>query len=622
MILVGVRVLGNYTWSVVHRSLTANPLFRSRAHRVMSMCLALSALVLGAWQDAVSPPRITPGPGSVLASRQADLVVVLSIDGAIDSVTSFSVQRRLEQAADAGADAIVLDINSPGGEIGAVLEITGAIKQSPVPITVAWINPQAYSGGAIIALACQEIIVGKGAQMGDAFPITISTDGGRMGIRGLTPDERTKMLPPLLADVVDSARRAGFDEYLVQAIVTDGIELWLVEEDDTGRRFTINEAEYRAIFDREPTRGKPMFAHVPGSRQDTTPAKTDPDTDDAQPKALTDEALEFQPASPALGDLASSVTDRLSVNTTRPVFDETQRGRWTAVEYITDGSAPIVMNDQQMSSLGLSSSRITNDEELKVFLGAKTLIRLDQSWSESASRFLTSMGVRFVLIAVFLLALFIEMSSPGLILPGAVAVGAAVLLIAPPMVIGMANWWEVGAILLGVVFILLEIFVLPGFGVFGVIGLVALFGGMIGTFIPNGSGIIPTDPDTGSAALKGMVTMLLAMATAGIGMYFVSKHFGSLPLLNRLVLTNHTDRQTDLSLVTIMSEPQGSSAAVGDEGITTTPLKPVGQAEIDDRIVDVVSDLGFIESGTPVRVIAVGSMRVVVEPIPGKGSTA
>ncbi len=590
------------------------------ARRVVSMCLALFAIVLCAWQETPQSPPVSPG--AVLASRQADFVVVITIHGPIDSVTSFSVQRRLQQAADSGADAIVLDINSPGGEIGAVLEITGAIKQSPVPITIAWINPHAYSGGAIIALACSEIVVGSAAQMGDAFPVTIATDNGRMGIRGLTPDERTKMLPPLLADVVDSARRAGFDEYLVQAIVTDGIELWLVEEEGTGRRFTVNEAEYRAIFDRDPPRLKPMFAHVPGSRQDTTPADTNPVDENADREQLVEEELEFQPASPVLGDLASSVTDRLSVNSTRPTFDASQRGLWTDLGYVTDGSAPIVMDTDQMGVLGFSSGQITNDEELKAFLGATTLVRLDQSWSESASRFLTSMGVRFILIAVFLLALFIEMSSPGLIVPGAIAMGAAVLLIAPPMVIGMANWWEVGAIILGVVFILLEIFVMPGFGVFGIVGLVALFGGMIGTFIPDGTGIIPSDPNASSAALKGMVTMLLAIITAGIGMYFVSKHFGTLPLLNRLVLKDLSDRQQDMSLVSLMADSGGPPAAVGDEGVTTTPLKPVGQALIDDRILDVVSDIGFVEAEVPVRVIAVESMRVVVEPVRDEGETA
>ncbi len=589
--------------------------------RMTSVFLALSALLLCAWQeaaDSASNPA-TFSPGSVVAARQADTVFVITLHGEIDSVTSYSIQRRLTEAADAGADAIVLDINSPGGELGAVLEISGAIKKSTVPITVAWINPQAYSGGAIIALACQEIVVTNSAQMGDAFPVTFTGESGRAGLRGLTPDERTKLLPPLLADVVDSARRSGFDEYLVQAMVTDEIELWLIENPDTGQRYAINENEYRALFDRDPPRTKPMLPTATGSRQQTNPSE--PEAQDmGTPKPLADEELHYLPAAPVLKNLTSAVTDRLTVTTNRPVFDASQRGAWTDLGYITDGSAAIVLSASEMKAFGFSSATIANDEELKAFFGAKTLVRVDQSWSETASRYLTTMGVRFVLIAVFLLALFIEMSSPGIMLPGAVALGAAVLLIAPPMILGMANWWEIGAIILGIVFVMLEIFVLPGFGVFGILGLVAIFGGLIGTFIPNGAGV--SDPNAGATALKGMVTILLALFTAGIGMYFVSKHFGSLPLLGRLVLENRPDDEREMSLTAMMGDPHDSLVDVGDEGVTTTPLKPVGQADFNDRIVDVVSDMGFIDPGTPVRVVEVGSMRVVVEPISGDGGSA
>jgi membrane-bound serine protease (ClpP class) len=591
--------------------------------RMTSMTLALFALLLCAWQEAAAPASgSTSGqasPGSVVAARAADTVFVITLHGEIDSVTSYSIQRRLTQAADAGADAVVLDINSPGGELGAVLEITGAIKKSTVPITVAWINPQAYSGGAIIALACQEIVVTPAAQMGDAFPVTFTGESGRAGLRGLTPDERTKLLPPLLADVVDSARRSGFDEYLVQAMVTDEIELWLIENPDTGQRYAINENEYRALFDRDPPRNKPMLPTATGSRQQRNPSEPVAE-DTGMPKPLADEELHYRPAAPVLKNLTSAVTDRLTVTTKRPVLDASQRGQWTDLGYITDGSAAIVLGTSEMKAFGFSSATVANDEELKAFFGAKTIVRMDQSWSETASRFLTTMGVRFVLIAVFLLALFIEMSSPGIMLPGAIAIGAGVLLIAPPMIIGMANWWEIGAILLGIVFIMLEIFVLPGFGIFGIIGLVALFGGLIGTFIPNGAGI--SDPGTGAVALKGMVTILLALFTAGIGMYFVSKHFGSLPLLGRLILENRSDDERELSLTALMGDANDALVDVGDEGVTTTPLKPVGQAEINDRIVDVVSDLGFIDPGTPVRVISTGSMRVVVEPISGDGENA
>jgi membrane-bound ClpP family serine protease len=151
----------------------------------------------------------------VPAERQADKVVAITIEGPIDATTALSVRRRIALAEKGGANAIVIEINSPGGELGAVLEITNAIKASAISNTVAWVNPDAYSGGAIVALACREIVSSSPASMGDAFIVTQTVVQGqnRMGLRGLTPDERTKLLPVLLADVTDSARRAGWDEY-------------------------------------------------------------------------------------------------------------------------------------------------------------------------------------------------------------------------------------------------------------------------------------------------------------------------------------------------------------------------------------------------------------------------
>jgi len=240
-------------------------------------------------------PALAP---SVPASRQADKVAIITLRGEIDRWSELSIKRRIKQAEQSGADAIVLEVDSPGGEVGAVLEICNALKGSTIPNTVAWVHPDAYSGGAIAALACREIVTSSPASMGDAFPITF----GPMGVRGLNPDERTKFLPPLLTEVADSARRHGYDEFLVQAMVADGIELWSVRDADTGERWFINEAEYRTLFDGDPPRGKPVLISVTGGRaadqslSPRTPAAppgADPQADaEADPEAASEEPAE------------------------------------------------------------------------------------------------------------------------------------------------------------------------------------------------------------------------------------------------------------------------------------------------------------------------------------------
>lgn len=170
--------------------------------------VSLLAATLLAWTGAMAQDGAGAGPLVVPAFRQADRVAVITVEGGIDAITAMSVRRRIAAAESAGMNAMVFEINSPGGEVGAVLEITNAIKGSSIDNTVAWINPDAYSGGAIVALACREIVTNSPASMGDAFPVTLTRVPGqnRMGLRGLTPDERTKLLPVLLADVTEIGR--------------------------------------------------------------------------------------------------------------------------------------------------------------------------------------------------------------------------------------------------------------------------------------------------------------------------------------------------------------------------------------------------------------------------------
>jgi membrane-bound serine protease (ClpP class) len=600
--------------------------------------IALLAATLLVWSNALAAQSDAPAdgqaprpaaPAPVPAYRQADKVVVITLEGGIDAISAMSVRRRVQQAEQAGANALVLEVNSPGGEVGAVLEITNAIKGSSIANTVAWVNPDAYSGGAISALACREIVTSSPASMGDAFPVTMAPGApGQMpgSLRGLTPAERTKILPVLLADVTDSARRGGYDEYLVQAIIIDGIELWWVRDDRTGAEFAINESEYRLLFGRQPVRGKPLLAGVTGGVS-TVPDRPDAatnsesDTPAETPAPPGEDARAFQPASESLEDVAREFdsperTDlRIELESQRPVLTPDDAGHFTDLGYLCDGTSAIVMREDQLRRFGFSNTVIQSDEQLKEYFGATTLIRIDESWSEKFVRFMTGIGVRFVLIAVMLLALFIEMVSPGLTIPGTIAAACLVLLLAPPALVGMAGWWEIAAIAIGIVLLALEAFVIPGFGIFGVLGIVSLFGGLLGTFIPSGSSL--ADPSTQADLARGATAIVLAMITAGIGMYFVSKHFERLPILDKLILGAREDEEVlaeraEIELLQAAGRPAQDDLSVGMVGRAATALRPSGQAEINGRMVDVVCDLGLIDPGTPVRVVKIEGWRVVV----------
>jgi len=613
----------------------------------------------------------TSAPLSVPASRQADRVAIITIEGAIDAITAMSVRRRIGEAEDAGYNAIVFEINSPGGGVGAVLDITNTIKSSSINNTIAWVNTDAYSGGAIIALACKEIISSSPGAMGDAFPVimTAVTQGNqtRGGLRGLTPDERTKLLPPLLADVTDSARRNGYDEYLVQAIVIDGIELWQIENTNTLQRYAINEAEYRTLFNEDPPRGMPLIAQVTGGRptgvtdpepeagsESESEPQQEPDTDsDVETEPVNDQDIEpnneldseqsslpiadqaapqqqstptnttdFRPASDTLDDVVKefNATERiaeltLESHSSRPVFTAADKDRYRPIAYITDGSAPIVMREQQLIDLGFSSGIIQDDQQLQAFMGATTLARANESWSEGFVRFMTSMPVRGVLIAIFLIAIFIELITPGTGIGGSVALITLIAMIAPPAMIGLAGWWEIIAIIVGLLFLAIEAFVVPGFGFFGIVGLVSLFAGILWTFIPAGSSL--TNPNTQQDLMGAIVTVLLGSFSAGIIIWLISRNLDRIPIFDKLILASASGIGAEPREQSVFSAMLGDEPTLqpGNTGTTTTDLRPSGQADILGNLTDVVAEFGYIEAGTPIRVTAVESFRIVVDRI-------
>jgi membrane-bound serine protease (ClpP class) len=294
------------------------------------------------------------------------------------------------------------------------------------------------------------------------------------------------------------------------------------------------------------------------------------------------------------------------------VIDPKDRDQWELLGKITDGTAAATFSASDLVYYGFAGNPsavgpdgrllfapVASDADIKALLGAKHVVRLDRTWSEGLVLFLTNIVVRGVLIILFLMALI-----------------ALAALIAPPMLIGMASWWEVAAILVGMALLCLEIFVLPGFGVAGGIGLLSLLGGLIATFIPAGQGLFPDSPQGQSNLMWAAVTIVLALGTAGIGIYLLSRHLPSLPIFNKMILKNPgTESDEESMFAPMLPMDDDPPARVGEMGVAMTALRPVGRVAIDDRVFDAVSVFGYMGPGSRVRVVEVSGFRVGVEPL-------
>ncbi len=512
---------------------------------------------------AISQPMPVP------SYRQATDVAVITIDGVVDTVTAKSFKRRLAQAKD--ADALVIDLNTPGGDLMSTLEICYELKNNAPNNTVAWIHPHAFSAGTIIALACREIIVAPGSTFGDAAPINAT------GV-AIPATERAKIESPVLSEVIDSARRNHYDEHLVESFVSVGIELWLLQNSITNETVCVNANEYEAIF------GAPPPQHF-------SPIGTDA----AEPSSLSPYFDSFAQMSNNFGtnEQTWDPTFTQQLPSSRPRITKNDAPDWKLVKQIVPRDRLLTLKPAEAKQYGLVTDVIASDKELEQWFGATTVTRHNTNWAEGLVRILISWPVRLALIAVFLICVFVEFvtGSTGVFSAGAVV--SMAILIGAPYLAGLAQWWDLVLVFAGITLIAVEIFVIPGTGFTGFLGVGFLFAGMVGSFI---SGSLQS-PQGQVQLFTGLGAVVGGCILAIIGAWIIVRRLGNTDAMRRIVL----DGEIAAHAVKHQERPTLQST-----GIAVTDLRPSGRIQIGEEIFDATTSGQWITEGATVRIIRLG----------------
>ncbi|UCG33748.1 MAG: hypothetical protein JSU68_03755, partial [Phycisphaerales bacterium] len=363
-------------------------------------------------QDPVSQrPNSAGGPYSNIR--------VITIANEITEVTLKSLERRIDQAVADGADMIVFDIDTPGGIVYTTLEICTKIKNLSDVFTVAWINPKAFSAGAIISLACDEIVMSSRSTIGDSQPIMI----GPGGAAGVPEDIEAKMTSPLIEEVRDSARRNGYDMDLCLAMIRPEVEIFWLENTDTGERRFVDRAGRDELFAIEPTEG---------------------------PQRIKESDI---------GDNAS-VTTRTTYKPGQRVSDSASQTAWRYVKSapgLDEIAQPIVsdrllltMTQDEAVAFGFARGIVASlDDFRNLYLIDGPFQKLDYSWSEHMVAWLSSPLVRGVLFILILMGAYTEFKSPGLGVPGLVALVALAIFLGAPYLTGIASIVDIIILLAG-----------------------------------------------------------------------------------------------------------------------------------------------------------------------------
>lgn len=237
------------------------------------------------------------------------------------------------------------------------------------------------------------------------------------------------------------------------------------------------------------------------------------------------------------------------------------------------------------------------------------LVKFQPTVWDNIKGFLLSPIFQGILIMLIIGGIYFELQSPGIGFPLAVAITAAALYFAPLYIDGLAEHWEILIFFVGLILIGIEIFVIPGFGVTGISGIILVVAGLFLSLIGNiGFNFNPVAP----------VEINLAIITVSIGLIL---SFGAVIYLTNKIGTKGVFRK--LALNTTMANeagyigvPTAGADVVGMNGVASTVLRPSGKVKVAGKVYDAVSNNGvFIEKGTTVNIIRYEAGQVYVEEV-------
>ena len=293
---------------------------------------------------------------------------------------------------------------------------------------------------------------------------------------------------------------------------------------------------------------------------------------------------------------------------------EADRARFQAIQTRKEPGSVLTVTAEDAELFGLGQV-VNDDEELKALYGQRGVaIRVDgPGWVDSLVTILTDPYVSWLLLFVGAFMLVIELKLPGIGLPAIISALAFLLFFWSHYLSGTADQLEIILFLIGLVSLAVEIFVFPGFGIFGMSGILLMLCSIV---LASHTFIWPTQDyeyqELGHTLLQVM-GMLFAVGGCAV---VLARYFPSLPFFNRLVLKPEpwTRVEAEDSLGRPVVEGYESLAIlVGETGRTTSPLRPTGKAQFGGLLIDVTADRAFVETDSLVEVIDVQGPRVIVK---------
>lgn len=508
-------------------------LFRGATARELDILVVQTANSKSAVGDLYALPREAQREQS--GEKEARKVRLIKVDGIIDPIQETFLERQIQRAVSSGAQVIVFEIDSPGGYLHSSENLAEAIMrlEEQKIRTIAYVPREAFSGAAIIALGCDEIILHPDARLGDAGPLEM---------REGQPFERApeKILSPLRIKLGEIARKKHRPEALCMAMADRNLKVFQVTHRDNGRIWYMTEHE---------------------------------------------------------------VT--------------TSAGEWIIGPQVPEtmsGENLFTVNGTRAHEVKLAEAPVQDITELKGRIGlpaSAELRPIEKTWVDHLIFNLNTPRFTVMLLVLAMVLIYIELQLMTGIL-GILSVLCFSLFFWSRFLGGTAGWLEIVLFILGLSFLGLEIFVIPGFGVFGISGIALILASLVMAghtwsydFVSNAEGL---------AMQTGWV--LLSFGCVGVFGVCTARFLPHVPMFESMILGPPGVAGGEVQL-----RPDGAGSGsnglipIGQQGVSLTMLRPAGKASFENRVMDVVSEGPFISADASIEVVSVTGNRVVVRQV-------
>ena len=446
---------------------------------------------------------ITTALSTVFGANQ--LIFKIDLKKDIGSTTWLYIQKGFAEAADIKANAILIHMNTYGGEVVYADSIRTRILNSEIPVYI-FVDNNAASAGALIAIACDKIYMRPGGSIGAATVV----------------NETGAQMPDKYQSYMRATMRATAEAH--------------------GKDTIINGSDTTFNWKRDP---------------------------------LIAEAM---------------VDDRTVIP---GIIDSGKTLTFTALEAIKYNYCEGMANNVEEV---IEKQLKVKDYELVVFEPT--------AW-DNIKGFLMSSVLQGLLIMLIVGGIYFELQTPGIGFPLGVAITAAVLYFAPLYIDGLAANWEILIFIIGLVLVALELFVIPGFGVAGISGIILVISGLTLSLLNN---VVFNFESVETGAIgKAFITVTGGITLSFTLVIYLSSKIGTKGIFRNVALVKTLDNESGYVGVSM-----DAKELIGQQGVASTVLRLSGKVQVDGKTYDAVSEDGFIEKGTLVEIIRYETGQVYV----------